>query len=211
VAILVATAAALLFAAVAAPRVDFAGAAARRLDAGPEASDLTPHQREEALAQAGKVGAVAVVAGAAVSPALSAVALAAVLFLAFRVAGTRPGFRDSLAVAAHGLLPLALKKLLTIPALLVASPVGVERLPGLLPSSLAALLPPSAPPALSAGLSGLDLFGLLAAVLVAAGMARVAGATRLRAGLVVAVLWVAQLALFTIVPAAQMARGAPGA
>jgi len=89
--------------------------------------------------------------------------------------------------------------------------VGVEQLPRLLPSSLAALLPPTASPVLLAGLGGIDLFGLLAAVLVAAGMARVAGATRLRAGVVVAVLWVAQLAVFTLLPAAQLAqRGGPG-
>ena len=66
--------------------------------------------------------------------------------LAFKVAGTRPGFKATMAVSAHALLPLFLAKLLTLPAVVLQAPLLPAELPRLLPSSLAALLPSSASP-----------------------------------------------------------------
>ena len=59
--------------------------------------------------------------------------------------------------------------------------------------------------------SSLDLFALWALVLLALGMARVAGSSRLRAGLVVAVLWSAQVAFLKLAPAAMAAGPRGGA
>ncbi|HEY6098526.1 MAG TPA: YIP1 family protein [Anaeromyxobacter sp.] len=208
-AVAMATLAALAFAAAAVPRIDFERAAAREIDRAPKAAEMTPHDREEALATARKVGQVAGWAGAATAPALFALGAALALFAAFRVAGTRPGFRDTFAVAAHGLLPIWLGKVLAIPAVLARAPVQADEVDRLLPSSAAALLPAGAPTALAGALGAADLFALWAAALVAAGMARASGSSRRRAGLVVAILYLSWIAVARVALPALAAAG-PG-
>lgn len=210
-ALAVATLAALAFAAVAVSRIDYERAAARELDRGPKAAEMSPHDREEALATARKIGQMSTWAGAVAGPALTALGAAAALFLAFRVAGTRPTFRETFAVASHGLLPVWLARVLAIPAVVARAPVPAEDVGRLLPSSAAALLPASAPAALAAALAGLDLFALWAAALVAAGMARASGASRRRAAIVVALLYVSWIAVARIaLPALAAAGPEPG-
>lgn len=205
------TLAVLAFTAVAVPRLDFERAKARELDRSPKAAEMTPHDREDALATARKVGQVAAWAAAAAQPALWALGAAAFLFAAFRVAGTRPGFRDTFAVAAHGLLPIWLAKLLAIPAVLARAPIPAEEAERLLPSSAAALLAPGAHPALLGALGAADLFALWAAALVAAGMARASGATRRRSAAVVAVLYLSWIAVARVaLPALAAAAGPKG-
>jgi len=208
-ALLVATLASLLVALVTVPRTDFTRDVAAQL--GREAAAMTPHQLEEAEAQAAKLGAVAGYAGAGLGPALAILGTGLACWLAFKVAGTRPGLKASLAVSAHALLPLFLARLLTLPAVLLQAPLPAADLPRLLPSSLAALLPAGASPLALAAASSLDLFTAWAVVLLVLGMARVAGASRRRAGLVVAVLWAAQVAFLKLAPAAMAAGPKVGA
>jgi len=210
-ALAVATAASLLLAAVALPRVDWESAAAAKLAAaGPQAQDVTQHDREEAVATARKIGHVAGWAGAAASPSLLALGAAAFLFVGFRVAGTRPGFKETFAVAAHGMLPSWIGALLAIPALVLRAPIAPDDLPRLLPSSAAALLPQGAPAPAIAGLSALELFTVWSIALVASGMAIASGASRARALTVTIVLFLAYVALFKVVPAASLAAGPGG-
>ncbi len=196
----IATLASLVLAAVLLPRLDYA-AAAERGARGPEAQEMTQFQREEAVATARKLGHIAGWAGAALSPALLALGAAAGLFAGFRVAGTRPGFKETFAVASHGMLPVWLGGLFAIPAAVARAPLAPEEVPRLLPSSLSALASGAAPP-LAAALSAVDLFALWAVVLVATGMARAAGASRARAFTVTIVLYAAYVALLKVVPAA---------
>lgn len=205
----VATLASLLFAAAAVPRIDYEAAAQQGMR-GPEAQEQTQFQREEAVATARKLGHIAGWAGAATWPALLALGAAAGLFLGFRVAGTRPGFKETFAVTAHGMLPVWLGGLFAIPAAVARAPIPPDDLPRLLPSSLAALLPRAAPP-LAAALAAVDLFALWSVVLVATGMARAAGASRARAFTVTIVLYAAYVALLKVVPAAAFGgpRGGP--
>jgi len=186
--------ASLLLAAAVVPRVDWAKVAERSIDQG-SAGQMTPHEREQAVEQARKLGAVKAYAGAAVGPALSALLVAFLLFLALRVAGARPPFRPTLSVAAWGLLPTALGKLLSLPAALRSadlSPDGVSRL---VPWNAASHLPHDASAALQAAAGSIDLFALGAVVFVALGMASVAQVSRLRAGTAVAALWAALVAV----------------
>jgi Yip1 domain len=204
------TLALLAFTAVAAPRLDFERAAARELDRNPKAAEMTPHDREEAIATARRVGQVSAWASAAAQPALWTLGAAVFLFAAFRVAGTRPGFRDTFAVAAHGLLPIWLAKLLAIPAVLARAPIPAEEADHLLRSSAAALLQPGAHPALQGALGAMDLFALWAAALVAAGMARATGATRRRSAAVVAALYLSWIAVVRVaLPVLAAAGGGP--
>jgi len=203
-ALLLATLLSLTFALVALPRLDFEAAAAAA-PRPPDAEEQTPHQQEEALAQARKLGTIAGWANAAAGPALVALGAALALFLAFRLAGARPGFKSTLSVSAHALLPLFLSQLLLLPALVRQAPVSPLDLPRLLPSSLAALLPAGVSPVAAAAASSLDLFTIWTVVLLVLGMARAAGSTRLRAAVVVGLLWLAQIGLLKIAPAAAAA------
>jgi hypothetical protein len=204
------TLAVLAFTAVAAPRLDFERAKARELDQSPKAAEMTPHDREEALATARKVGQVSAWAAAATQPALWTLGASLFLFAAFRVAGTRPGFRDTFAVTAHGLLPIWLAKLLAIPAVLARAPIAAEEVERVLPSSAAALLAPGAHPALLGALGAADLFALWAAALVAAGMAQASGATRRRSAAVVAVLYLSWIAIARVALPAFASAGPKG-
>jgi MFS family permease len=206
-ALAVATLASLLFTAVAVPRVDYGLGGGPD---GPKVEEMTPHQVEEARLQAAKIGAVAGYAGALLGPAFLVLGGALALWLAFKVAGTRPGLKATVAVAAHAFLPIFLAQLLALPAVLQKAPVGARELPSLLPSSLAALLPPGASPVLTALASSFDLFTLWAVVLLVIGMAKAAGATRLRAAVVVGVLWAAQVGVLKIAPAAAAAARTAG-
>jgi hypothetical protein len=115
-----------------------------------------------------------------------------------------------MAISTHALLPIFLARLLTLPAVFTRAPLPAGDLPGLLPSSLAALLPASSSPLLLAVASSADLFTVWAVVLLVLGMAQVAGSSRLRSAAVVTVLWLAQIALFKLVPAASALAGSRG-
>jgi len=203
-AILVSTFAALVATAIVLPQLDMEAAAAQKLR-----PDMTPHERAEALETATKLHHVTAWAGAAAGPAASAFLLALVLVAAFWVAGARTGFKETLTVSAHALIPNYLKALLAAPAAIVHAPVAPAQLDKLLPSSLAALLPGSLPPAVLAAASSLDLFTLWALYLTGSGMAKASGASRRRAFTVTLVLFVAYVALFKVAPTASMAGG-PG-
>ena len=203
-ALLVATLATVLSTAVIIPRLDMEQAAADQLR-----PDMTPHERQEALVTATKLETVKQWASAAVSPTVLGFFAACFLYLGFWVGGARAGFRETFTVTAHGMLPVWLKHLLFVPAALAQGPVAPAGVEKLLPSSLAALLPTSLPPAAIAAASALDLFTLWALYLTGSGMAKAAGASRRRAFVVTIVLFVAYVAIFKIVPTAGPAGG-PG-
>jgi len=209
----VATLVSIVFAGVLAPRLDYDAVVARKLaratpEAETEAVELTQHQREEAVATARKLGNVSTWTAAALWPSVAALLAAAALFVGFRVAGTKPAFKETFAAVAHGMMPVWLAPLLAIPAVVVRGTLTPDEVPRLLPSSLAALVP-AAPPPLLAALGALDLFSLWALALVALGMARASGASRRRALAVTTVLFVAYVALLQISLPALLAGG-PG-
>jgi len=205
--LLAATAAALVFAAVVTPRLDFDRPALDALERDPAAAEqLSPHDRDVALAQARKLGAIRSWSWALFGPSLLAGGAALALVVGFRVADARPALRPTLAVTSWGLLPLWARELLLLPAASRMHGVSGADVDAALPSSLAALLPLSAPPRLAAFAASLDLFSLWAVALVAVGMAHAARTTRARAAAVVLVLWaawvlVARVALPGLLPA----------
>ena len=197
-ALVAATAAAVLLAAVAVPRLDFARAAADAFDRRPDVAQMTPHQREEAIATARKVGAVAGYAGALFGPSLMALGAAVALWLGFKIAGGQPAFRATFAVASFAQLPGAVQQLLTLPAVLRADALDPTLLPRILPSSAGAVLPAGATGPGASLLFALDLFGLWTVALMALGMARAAQVSPRRAVATAALLWLAWVALFKV-------------
>ncbi len=205
--LLLATAAALLFAIVAVPRIDFEKAAADALDRAEGAAQMTPHERETKIEQARKVAALAAYSGAAFGTALSALVAAFGLWLAFRVVATRPGFAPTFTVMCWALLPGAIEAVLGVPALLVRRVVPPEQLATLLPANLGILLPAGAAGPLASFLGAMDLFSVWAVWIVAAGMAGVARVSRNRSLVTVTVLWLSYVAVFRVaLPALGGAR-----
>jgi hypothetical protein len=93
------------------------------------------------------------------------------------------------------MLPLSLKSLLSIPALLRQEAIPADELGNQLPSSLAALAPDAAASRLLL-LSAFDLFSLWSLVLVALGMAHVAQVSKARSAVVTLALGGGYVALF---------------
>lgn len=194
-AVLLATLLSLLATGLILPRIDQEAVAADRLQ-----PEMTQHEREDATQTAVKLFKVQTWAVAAVGPLAQAFLVAFALWLGFRTAGARPGFKPTFTVAAHALVPQALHSLLIAPAAIAHAPVTPGQLAELLPSSLAAALPGSLPPPVLAVASALDLFTLWSVVLLGTGMARASGASRLRAFAVVVILFLAYVALFKVAP-----------
>jgi len=194
--IVAATVVSLALAFVLVPRVDHERTVNEQLDKNPQAAQqLSPHDREEAVAKAQKLGGIGAYAGALFLPALRALAVAFATWVAFQVAGAKPPFAASFAVASWALVPLALRALLSIPALLRMQGIAAQEADRALPSSLAALLPADAAGPIASLAGALDLFAVWSLVLVALGMAHVAGVTRRRAFAVVTVLFASYVLL----------------
>jgi hypothetical protein len=189
--LLLATVVSLAFAAVLVPRADFDGPALEALDKKPDAEQMSPHEREAELEQARKVRTVGTYGAALFEPALRALLAACFTWAAFRLALSRPPFAATLSVMSWATLPLALQLLLSLPALLRSRSIAPEHTPFLLPSSLAALLPETAPIPLRGLAGGLDLFSLWSVALAALGMAHVAQVSRRRATTIVVLVWLA--------------------
>jgi hypothetical protein len=196
--LLIATAAALLFAILAVPRLDFDRAAADALDRAEGSAQMSPHEREEKIATVRRVGTLATYAGAAFGPALVAAAGALGLWLAFRVAGGKPAYAGALTAMAWGLVPGAVESLLSIPALLARSPIDPESAARLLPATLGAFLPAGTTGPLASLLWSVDLFSLWSVFVVGSGMAGVAGVSRRRALVTVTLLWLSYVAVFKV-------------
>jgi hypothetical protein len=103
--------------------------------------------------------------------------LAAVLFLVvLRLLGSEIDFRRSLSVTVHGMMPLVLAALLTIPVALSRAQVSMQDVKGsrLLSSNLAVFAPDSVGSVTLALLSSIDVFTIWTVVLLAIGFRIVA-------------------------------------
>ncbi len=206
-AILLSTALSLLATGLILPSMDVEAVASNALR-----PDMTPHERTQAIETATKLNQVTTWAAAGLTPAVNALLLAVGLWLAFLTAGARVAFKPTLTVAAHALVPQALKALLTVPAAMAHAPVTPGALASLLPSNLALLLPAKLglPGPAMAVASAFDLFTLWSLALAGSGMAQASGASRLRTWVVMLVLFAAYIAVFKVVPSAG-GLGSPGA
>lgn len=203
-AVVLSTALCLLATGLTLPHIDTEAVAADTLR-----PDMTPHEREQAIETANKLYHVTTWGLAAVGSALSAFLVAVALWLAFRVAGAKAGFKTTFTVAAHALVPQALKALLIVPAVLVRKHVEPSELSSLLPSTLTSILPStlSAPPAVMTALGAFDFFTLWSLVLLGVGMTKASGASKLRSSLVMFVLFAAYIAIAKVVPSASAGGG----
>jgi hypothetical protein len=202
--LLAAAVASAAFTAVLVPQVDWEQLARDEVDARAEAPP-TPHEMEEKIATRRKMGAVAGYAGALFGAPAVVFLVALALWVGFRVAGSAPGFAPTLAVSAWATVPSILSQLLSIPAVARAQDLLPASVPQLLPWNASYLLPMGAKGATFAAAAALDLFNVWGAVLLALGMASVAGVSRRRSAAVVFLLW------FGLVAAGMAAAAAAAA
>jgi len=179
---------------VIAPRLDIDSATNAALDKATE--PMSPHQREEAVAQGHKTALVGMYASAVLAPSGIALLIAFAFWLALKVAGGKPAFGATMGVVSHAELPLALKRLLSIPAILSRSRIAVAD--QLLPSNVAALASSHLHGTAASVASAIDLFTVWVLVLLVIGLATVAGVSRRRAALTTAVLWASYVAVFHV-------------
>ena len=97
--------------------------------------------------------------------------LASVFLVVFRLSGSEIDFRRSLSVTVHGMLPVVVASLLTIPILLTRTKISMDEAKSgsFLPSNLGFLATESTGKALHSLLSSCDIFSLWAIALLAIG------------------------------------------
>lgn len=113
------------------------------------------------------------------------------VLLVFNLLGGQIGYKKSLAVSLHAMMPSAVAALLSIPVLLSRPSITMEEVEAqtVLKSNLAFLAAEEAPKALVALLASIDLFNIWMLVLFVIGYHVAAQVTKKTAALVVVGLW----------------------
>lgn len=173
---------------IAGPKIDWEDVVRTQIESSGQ--DLPSAQVDQAVAMWEKLGPVLTW----VSPLLLAGALlffSLVAWGAFTLIGGQPGFKRSLAVMSHAMMPFAVAGLLSIPVVLSVDTIGAEQLEsgGYLQSSLASLAPEDSGPVLLALLAKLDVFTLWTVVLMAIGFRFAAEVSPRTAALTAGALW----------------------
>jgi hypothetical protein len=176
------------------PKIDWEDVVRQQIEASGQ--DLTGAQLDQAVAMWEKIGPLFTYFG----PLMLAVAIlvfSLVFWGAFTLAGGQPGFKRSLAVVSHAMMPLAVSALLAIPVVASVDTIGGEQLRtgSLVQSSAAALASDDAGPILVALLSKLDVFTLWTVVLIAIGFRFAAGVPMRTAALTSGLLWAGYVAV----------------
>ena len=170
------------------PKVDWEGIVRDRLEAAD--LQLPAEQVEQQVEMTEKLGPISTYF-APLSMVIVQLLIALVMWGAFTLAGGQPGFKRSLAVVSHAMLPFVIGQLLSIPVILGVDSISGEdlRTGSLLQSSLAAFAGDDTGPVLLALLASFDVFTIWTLVLLAIGFRFAAGVKPATAALTVTLLW----------------------
>lgn len=137
------------------------------------------------------------IGGALVFTPLFYLAFAGLLLVGFRLAGSEIGYRKTLSVAVHGMLPLAIAALIGMAIALAREKISLEELQGggLVLSNLGFLAHEGASKVLRALLTSVDLFSVWSIALLAVGYRIVAKVSSGAAWGTVLVIWIVGVAL----------------
>ena len=172
-------------------RMDMESAVREQLSS--RGGEMSEEQIDQAVAIQSKVGL-----GCAVVTFPLGIAAMAGLFLGLiHLAGGEIGFRRSLAVSLHGLMPQSVASLLAIPLVLGREEISVEEASQgrILASHLGAFAPADVSPVVAALLGRIDVFSLWAILLLIIGFHRVAGISKGAATGIVLALWLVWVGL----------------
>lgn len=157
-----------------------------------EVSEEQLEQMAEVSEKFGPVGALA--GGLLFTPAIY-LALAGIFLVAFRLLGSELEYQASLSTLLHGLMPMAVAALLSLPVVLGREAFTAEDTQrGVLLSNLGALAPEDAGPVVAALLASVDLFAIWAVVLLVIGYRVVARVSTAAAAGTVLAFWLLYVA-----------------
>jgi hypothetical protein len=179
---------------IAGPKIDWEDVVRQQVERSGQ--DLTGQQLDQAVAMWEKIGPALTYIG----PAMLAAAIlvfSLIFWGAFTMAGGQPGFKRSLAVVCHAMMPLAVSALLSIPVVASLDSIGGAQLESgsYLQSSAAALASEDTGPVLLALLSKLDVFTLWTIVLTAIGFRFAAKVPPRTAAITSGLLWICYVAI----------------
>ncbi|HET9767459.1 MAG TPA: Yip1 family protein [Thermoanaerobaculia bacterium] len=173
---------------VAKPKIDWEEVARHQIERS--AVDLTPAQVEQQVEITAKIGPFFIYA-APVFMLVGVLLFALVFWGAFTLAGGEPGFKRSLAVTVHAMMPMVVAGLLAVPVILGMDTIPPEVLEtgGYLKSNLGAFAPEGAGIVLVTFLSKIDVFTIWCLVLCAIGFTHAAKVKARTAAITVGLLW----------------------
>ena len=173
---------------VAKPRIDWGEVARHQIERS--GVDIPREQMEQQIEVTEKIGPFFIYA-APFFMAIGLLLFALVFWGAFTLAGGEPGFKRSLAVTVHAMMPMVVASLLSVPVILGMSTIPPEVLEqgGYLKSSLAAFAPEGTGIILVTLLSKIDAFTIWSLVLLAIGFTYSAKVKPKTAAITVGLLW----------------------
>lgn len=167
----------LLFTVLLFQKIDFEQFMRQQIEKGPRAEQMTPEQKEQAVAfQTGTVGKTLAYGFPLLGTAIYIAAGAAIYLLGAMLMGGALRYKQALAVWAYSSLPPTLLFTLVALVLLFIKPsdeVDVTKPGGIVSANLGAVLGSNASPPLAAALGSLDLFAIYGLILAAIGMRKV--------------------------------------
>ncbi|HVF54943.1 MAG TPA: YIP1 family protein [Pyrinomonadaceae bacterium] len=176
-------------------RIDYAKAMREALDKNPRTEQMTPQQKEQAVAfQTGPIGKALVYASPLIATVFILAAGAALYLLGSMLMGGSMSYKQALSVWTYSSLPPAvLATLVSIVTMFVKSPDDIDLQKsggGLLQANLGVLLSSDASPVLRALLGSFDLFAFYGLFLAAIGLRKVARLSSGAAWTIALGLWI---------------------
>jgi hypothetical protein len=175
--------------AIALPRLNLYRQSAEAVSMQVGQGTMTLSQWNVLIAEEQKTQVKAAYVASLATPMVQAFAVTVLMVLGLGFVGGKPGFVPALAVSAHALLPLTLKRALSIAAVFPRRNVPLEGLGRLLPSNPGAFLPLEAHGAGVSLLTSLDLFSVWSLALLVVGLSPLAQLTRRRTAAVTLAIW----------------------
>jgi hypothetical protein len=171
---------------LAVPKIDWEEVARTQIENSPFTGELSREQIDEQVEASAKFSPYVVYAWPFLM-AIGVLVLGLVFWGVFTLAGGEASFAKSMAAITHGLMPMVVSSLLSIPVILGADQLDAEDLQAdtIVKSNLAVFAPDGAGPALLKLLSKFDVFSIWVLVLLILGFSRV---TKVKTGLAAAIV-----------------------
>jgi hypothetical protein len=194
---------------VAQPKIDWEEVARNQIERS--GVDIPRQQMEQQIEVTAKIGPFFLYA-APIFFGMAVLVFALVFWGAFTLAGGEVGFKRSLAVVSHGMMPMVVGALLSVPVILGMDTIPPEVLEqgSYLKSSLATFAPEDANVALVALLSKIDVFTIWNLVLFVIGFTHAAKVKPRTAAITVGLLWLLYVAVSVGLAALPMLFGGKG-
>jgi hypothetical protein len=161
-----------------------------KMENNPRMEQIPAERRQQAIEMSVKFSSYMFVGGAAIGPTIGLLATSGFFLLMSNVIlGAKAKFRQMLAVVSHAWVPHAIVGLLSIPILLAKEPDTIDMQNIVALSNLSFLFDSAQQPKFYAIASGFDLFSFWVIALLAVGLSRLTGKSKVAVLPVIVVPW----------------------